>query len=113
MKKVNLLDQMTPEHLVKVQKREAEREEQRSKMITPEWLGLSELGVYYGWGAIQAVIDDKITLEQADMLINGARKIHSGHVFDNAIASLAANVSKKETFYKLLKSYTDDMKAVA
>lgn len=111
-KATNLLDLMTPEERARIEARQAIREAEQAKKITQEALGLSELGVYYGWGAVQAVIDDTITLEQANMFVEGARKIHSGHVFDYALATLAGNSTKKGVFESVMKRYIDDMKAV-
>lgn len=80
-------------------------------LIDKDWLGLSEFGLYFGWEAVRDVFDDVITLEQADMFVRGARKIHSTHVYDSAVAMLAAR-SKPGGFDKLMKPYLDDMKAV-
>ena len=107
-KSANLLDLMTPEDREKA----TSREQERSDFITKEWIGLAELGFYYGWEAIRDVFDDVITLGQARMLIQAARKLHSSHVYDQAVASLAANSTKKGNFQKLMKHYIKDMRTV-
>jgi len=102
------LEPLTPKEQATIKGRIA----RQHKMISQEWLGLSELGVYFGWEAVRDVINDVITLEQADMFVTGARKVHSTHVYDFAVASLAARSTKQGGFENLIKPYTDDMKAV-
>lgn len=108
--KTNLLDLMSPEDAAKVERRSALREATKNELITDEWMILAELGTYYGFGAIMAVVDDTITIQQAKMLIQGARKVHSSDVYDAAIAGLAANVHKTKDFVKIMKPYINDMK---
>lgn len=111
-KSSNLVDLMTPADQERVKAIAEKRDQERSKLITREWLGLSELGFYYGWEAVRDVIDDVITLEQANMFVEGARKLHSGHVYDNSISSMAAKATKPSIFEKLMKRYITDMRAV-
>jgi len=105
-KSANLLDLMTPEHKEKA----ARREQERAALITKEWAGLAELGYYYGWEAIRDVFNDVITLEQVRMFVEGARKVHSSHVYDQAVATLAGNSTKKGRFENLMKYYIKDMR---
>lgn len=107
-KPVNLTDLMTPEE----QERVVKREEARTAMITREWMAVAELGYYYGWGAIQDLLNDVITLPQAKLFVEGARKIHSSEVYDLAVANIAGNSSKKGQFEKTMKYYIKDMRTV-
>ncbi len=107
-KNSNLLDLMSEEDKAKV----ARNERLRDEMITAEWMGLAELGFFYGWEAVRDVIEDKITLKQAHVLIQGARKLHSSHVYDSAVAVMAGSATKKGSFDKIMKYYIKDMKAV-
>lgn len=106
----SLLDLMNPDEIERVNKRGEILEELKDKKVNREWLGIAELGFYYGWAAVRDLIDDVITLEQADMLVESARKLHSGHVLDYALASLAGNSSKKGSFEKIMKHYIKDMR---
>lgn len=107
---VNLLDLMTPREQARVKQREEILEEIKGDKVTREWLGIAELGYYFGWTAVQDWMNDVITSEQADMFVRSARKIHSGHVLDQALASLAGNATKKGAFEKIMKSYIRDMR---
>lgn len=110
-KKTNLLDLMSDKDKAKVKARQDRLDAERASFITREWLGLSEFGVYFGWEAIMAVLTDVIELPQMNMLIRGARNIHSGHVYDQAVASRAGNCTI-EGFELLTKKYRDDMNEV-
>lgn len=107
---VNLLDLMTPEDREKVKQREQRLQEERKSLIGRQWMMLSELGCAYGWGAVQSVFNDEITLYQANMLVDGARKVHDGYVYDSAVATLAATSPNKGTFNNLMKSYRNNMR---
>lgn len=104
--KNSLLDLMTPQEIEKVKQRES----LETNSVTREWLGIAELGYYYGWSAVQDFMDDVITIDQADMLVKCARKIRSGQVLDQAMAALAGNSTKKGLFEKIMKTYIKDMK---
>lgn len=106
----SLLDLMSPEDAAKAERQAKLREANKTELITNEWMLLSELGVYYGFEAIAAVLSDNITIQQAKMLIQGGRKLHSADVYDRAIAGLAANATKKTAFKKMMQPYLNDMK---
>jgi hypothetical protein len=110
--KTNLLDLMTDADRAKVNKRVLKEDSIKSDGITKEWFKLAELGFYFGWEAIQAVLDDVITLNQANLLIDGAIKIHNTHIYDMATATLAGSSSQAGAFNKLMKPYKDSMKDV-
>ena len=110
-KNKNLLDLMSDKDKAKVKARQDRLDARRDNFITSEWLSLSELGVYFGWEAIMAVFNDVITIPQMNTLIRGARNIHSGHVYDQAVASRAGNCTQ-EGFEILTKKYRDDMNEV-
>lgn len=107
-KSANLLEMMSPEDREKM----ASRERLRSNLITREWAALAEFGFYYGWSAVRDVFNDVITIKQMNMFLEGARKVHSSHVYDQAVAGLAANSTKKGQFQKVMKPFIKDMKAV-
>lgn len=109
---VNLLDLMSEEDANKARVKAEKREARASEVITAEYMLLAELGVYYGWEAIMAVLDDTITLPQARMFIEGGRKLHSSDVFDSAVAGVAANAKKKSHFEKLMKPFITNMKVI-
>lgn len=99
--------EIKPEHLEAVKRRKAAQERLK---IPDEYRMVSELGYYYGWAAIKDFIDDVITIEQAEMWVRAAEKVHARHAYDNVIANLAARQTKSEKFKKLIKRFTDEMK---
>lgn len=107
---VNLLDLMSAEDATKARVKAAKREARASEVMTAEYMLLAELGVYYGWQAVMSVLDDTITIPQARMFIEGARKMHSADVLDSAIAGVAANAKKKSHFEKVMKPFITNMK---
>lgn len=108
-KPASILDLMTPEDLAKVKAREQRQYDDISTSVSLEWMMLAELGFYFGWEAVKALENDEMTIDKANMLIQGARKVHSGHVYDSAVAALASNARSIENFNKLMKVYIDDM----
>lgn len=108
-KSANLLDLMSGEDAARAKNNARIREINREEPVTPEWMLVAELGVCYGWGAIDAFLNDVITGAQANMLVQGARKIHSSKVYDQAVSTAAGN-SNKKNFMKIMKPYMKDMK---
>lgn len=116
MPKTYLSDLMSDEDKAKMKAWEQAQFKAKSEWITKEWYMLSELGYYIGWGAVEAVINDKITLDFARLLIEGARKVHDSEVIDMAMAVAAGfrgNTEKSKSFDKLMASYMQSMKEVA
>lgn len=108
-KPTNLLDLMTPEDRDKVKLRQELIEAQKAVLISNEWMVLSKLGFYYDFDAIKAVLDDYITIPQANMFIDGAERVHARHVYDYAVATLAGTSTTKGSFGKLMQGYIDKM----
>ena len=83
--------EISEEDLAKV-KRFRQRLEPRVK-VNDTWLFLAEFGYYFGWGGVQAVRNNEISIDEAEMLVRGARKVWSGKVYDFATASFIASAS--------------------
>lgn len=88
--------------LAKIEKRKAKEDKAK---ISQSWLFLAEFGYYFGWGGVQAIRNDKsFTMEEAEMLIKGARKVWSSKVYDYASASFigaaSANAKKPSQVFK-------------
>lgn len=97
--------------LIKVKRRKAI--DAKSK-VSQSWLFLAEFGYYFGWEGIQAVRNDKdFTMEEAEMLIRGARKVWSSKVYDYAsaafIGAASANAKKPSQVFK--KATSDIIKS--
>jgi ABC-type Fe3+ transport system substrate-binding protein len=105
----NLLDLMTPEDRAKVEQMAKTRQSQAPPSVSREWSQLAELGLLFGWPAIQAYLDDVITDAQANELILAARYIQAGMVYDQAIAVLAGS---RGNFEALMKPYLSKAGAV-
>lgn len=82
--------EVSPEDLVKVRRARARNEKTK---INSSWLFLAEFGYYFGYEGIKAIKDNDLTMEEADMLLGGARKVWSGQLYDNASATLIATAS--------------------
>lgn len=104
------LSQKLPAEFVEKRTREYQLKELQAKKST-YWDFLGELGFYLGFESVQAVLSDYIELEQARELLKGARKAHNAHIYDIAVASLAASrgVHKGSEFDRLTKYYRDNM----
>ena len=101
------LDDLLPPEFVAQRKQKYEVSELKSNPNT-RWDFLGQLMVYGGFDAVQAVLNDFITLEQAHTLLDGAIKTHRGHVYDYGVASFAAvrGGQKASEFNKMMKEYT-------
>ena len=110
MKPVNF-DHITDEELASVDALRG-KSSSNKPFISNEWAFVSELGSYYGWDAIAAYLSDIITETQALQLIKGGRRMHAIAVYDSAIAQLAAASTKKGSFEKLMKPYTNAIDGV-
>jgi hypothetical protein len=108
-----ILDDFTDEQIAKIKQR---KEQSEKFKVDNEWLMLAEFGYYYGWNAIQAVLDNKIDGDTMTMLLAGARKLDTRNVYDNARAGFIANYSVQaknpvSAFSKATKQLTRNMKA--
>ena len=71
---------------------------------------MAEFGNYFGYEGIRAILNNEITLSQAEQLIQGSRKLWAGRVADHAEAAFAGAASAQSkkpavTFRKMLKSF--------
>lgn len=102
-KPVKLTDLMTPEEQERVARRAAARIAQQDRdAITEEWASIAELGYWFGWPAVSSFFNDEITISQANELVKGARRIHSGVIYDHAVATFAGS---RGDFQKLMTPY--------
>lgn len=105
--------ELSAEELAKVNKARAKHE---TFKIDPEQLVIAEFGKHYGWAGVTAVLNNEISGEQMTWLLEGARRVDKGYLYDQARASLIGSVasqSKKigDTFKKLTKDILKAMKA--
>lgn len=133
--KTNLLDLMTEEERSSVKKAYAERmtgnvNYRKSLKVPPEIFLLSELGYFFGWGAIQdakrGYVEDfdeitgkrrkiPLTMEEINILVEGARKVWYGKAIDTSRATQTAvgSVMSKHpdaTFKKGIKPFQERAK---
>lgn len=115
----NILDLMTPEHrrqaIARFRQRIKKRENEEVK-ISPEIFLLSEFGYYYGFAAVRAVRENKISYEEMFILLEGARKVwytkelEKSNMMRVAVDSsnpLAKRVEKAQAFNKGMKEYRE------
>ncbi len=96
---------ISPEDLAKVQ---SARGLAQKAIVDPEWRAIGELGVHYGWQAVEAVLNNTIAGDEMTQLLLAARQVNKEHHRAIAQATFIATVSgqsKKpaETFKKLMK----------
>lgn len=109
--KPKLLD-LSPQDLLKVA---ASKKVAEKTVVDPEWQAIAEFGYFYGWGGVQAILNNEITGEEMMALLLAARKFHSKDIANGATAhflAIAAGNSKKPgaEFKKLIKPYEDAAK---
>ncbi len=120
-KKTNLLDLIEDKKFVerikeRYKKRiESKFSEDNKFEVSPEIYILSELGYFYGWSAIQAALNNEITLEAALALVDGAKKVHYARLIDDAHAQVVAIQSAhadkpSEAFSQGMKPFTERAK---
>jgi hypothetical protein len=86
--------------------------------VDAEQLFIAEFGKHFGWGGVQAILNNEIDPDTASYLIQGARKVDARYSYDNAhsalIGSVAAQSKKPSQVFKkatgdLLKSMKADI----
>lgn len=100
--KKSLLDVMSPEAVRKARRSADAREASKPPLTSIEWSMLGELGVYYGFQAIQAVLDDYITLHQANKLVMAGRQLYNQQKYDDGVVGLAV---RSPNFNKLMEPF--------
>lgn len=105
------LDDLLPPEFVAERKRRHELKEIKASKET-RWDFLGQLMFYGGFDAVKAVLNDYITIEQANVLLDGAERTHNGHVYDYGVASFAAvrGGQKSSEFNKMMAYYIKGMK---
>lgn len=88
--------ELTPDELAKVQRARANTEPVK---VAPEELFIAEFGYYYGWGGVDAILNNKIDMETASGLLRGAQKVWYSKMIDHTnstyIATVAGQSGKK------------------
>lgn len=106
--------EISPDELARIAKRK--RQDEKIK-VSPEELFIAEFGYYYGWSAMLAIMNNRITMDDANILLTGARKVWNSHMIDMAsityTASAAARSGKKakQVMSKGLKDFMKQAKA--
>ncbi len=77
---------------------------------------IAEFGMMYGWDAIQAVLDNKITGETFTWLLEAGRKVEKKSIYNQAKASFMGSVAagaKKpgDAFNKITSKLVSSMRA--
>jgi len=84
--------------------------------VDQEWMIISEFGGYFGYAAIEAVMENRIDRDVVEVLVEAQRKIWDKKMLDVAEATLAsaaaAQAGKKagSVFQKLTRRFTRGMK---
>lgn len=104
--------ELSPEDLAKVASARGSREKQE---VDPEWLLIAEFGHFYGWGGVQAILQNEITGEEMIQLLSASRKLKAKDMSNAATANFIANISADsktpgQNFKKLIKPYEDAAK---
>lgn len=126
----SLLDLMSKEDAEKARARAQKRlNRQRSKSgldVSPEIYMIAEFGYYFGWAAVKdlrqgfiekesidgSIVRDPFTLEEAALLLEGARKVWYTKLTEQGHANLVANMatyndSPGKAFNEGIKPFTD------
>lgn len=77
-----------------VAQRTAEFEKGQSRTSNSFWDILAEMQSYGGFEAVKAVLDNYLTLEQANALLSASRKLYASRMYDTGITALAGNSGK-------------------
>lgn len=101
--------ELTQDELDKVAATRAKRE---STKVDENWLFISEFGYYFGWAGVQAIRNNEISMEEASMLLAGARKVWSGKLYDHAMSAFigAASANSKKPNQTFKKATTPIIK---
>ena len=84
--------ELTPEDMAKVLKRKRQVEASKIK-VPPEELFVAEFGVHFGWEGMVALMNNQITMDDAQSLLAGARKVWDGRLVDMASVIFTANAA--------------------
>lgn len=81
--------ELTPEDLKKVQVSKRRRDSAAVE-VDQEWYFVAAFGKHFGWGGVQAIMNNEIDLETANVLMAGAIKVDHKRMYDSARASFMA-----------------------
>jgi len=106
--------------LSRAQKRLERKRARRGLDIAPEIYLAAEFGYYFGWDALMAIrrgytvvpgTNEKevFTLEEAYLLLEGAKKVWASKLIDQANVSVISNgfTSEEKDFSKAMSTFTD------
>ena len=105
--------ELSAEDLVKVNQSRAQND---SLKIDSEQLFIAEFGKHYGWGGVNAILNNEIDAQTASWLLIGARKIDSRTFCNDAqvvLIGTGAAKSKRpsQVFKKATAEHARNMKA--
>lgn len=129
MSSKSLLDLMPKEEAEKAIRRAKKRQESRKSKavaISPEMFLVGEMGYYFGWDAILAIrrgytmtfgndgkpIKEPFTLEEAEVLVEAAKKVWYSKVVDHAHSTMIGNSLqvKASSFDDAVRPFSDRAK---
>lgn len=101
-----------PEDLEKITRKRSKEEKIR---VEPEHLFVAEFGKHYGWGGVNAVLNNEIDGDTASWLLQAARKVDARYSYDNAKSVLigSASAQSKKPSQTFKKAMSDTVKEMA
>lgn len=92
------------------------RAKNEATKVDENWLFIAEFGFYFGWDGVRAILNNEITMDVANILLTGARKVWSGHLYDHATASFIGSISSQtkkpsQTFKKATRDMLKQARA--
>lgn len=105
--------EIKPEDLAKVEKNRRDRE---AIQIDENQLFIAEFGKHFGWGGVEAILNNEIDMQTAVWLMNGARKVDHRYTLNTAqavfVGSGSVNSKKpKQAFERATKDLKKATKA--
>lgn len=77
--------------------------------IEPEWMFIAEFGYFYGWGGVQAILNNEIPTDVSVTLLEAARRVFYKQNYHQANGTFAATVAAFRT-KKPAEAFTAAMK---
>lgn len=93
----SLLDLMPAKEREKALERYEKRSSRGRGMskVSYELYITAEFGYYYGWGAIEAIRNNEITLPEVHALLEAARKVWYSKVIDQSHGNMVAGIASQ------------------
>lgn len=104
--------EFTEQELEQIKARK-KRDELKNVAVSPEEVFVAEMGFYYGWDAVKSILNNEIGMEDANILLHGARKVWYRQIIDIASANFtvqAAAQSGKKAQSVMSKGLSDFIK---